>query len=523
MQIRSSRALGALVISFGLVASACSSSGEAKDDDTQGGDSSTEQTVANPCAPEGDETVPKALVRCGDESIAYVGTEIGNGTGIVIVVDDERYLLTNAHVIDPFAAADVIVAKETYEAMPVIGVDLVSDIAVLGPFDDDAELNPIPLTTGAEVERGDDAYVIGFPGELFDPDPDDLEPTIARGIMGRTRNDKDFDLTYFQSDASITNGQSGGGLFDLNGNLIGVTGMSWAEEYTLAVSASNVLDSVTAILDGDSDVWSRLIVDPESDELETELTIAVEAEIGMPALWIPPAAKSRDVELRFDHSDAVAVEVNDLFGEPIAASANILDHVRNVLSLSGMDQLGTPEELMEQVIGEIDDSVLEAEVEPGVLEFTIPADTGVSVQISSLTGADAVDLTVSSSAAFQFASTGFGTDRVDVGDSVDVVIDASTMARIIEVELDEGDTIEVSAVAAAEDLALAIIGPDGPLLGGLFFGDVDGAEFTDDELGGPLENRETTEYTAEVAGVHRIVVHTFSGYTTLARVTVEAA
>ncbi|HPB46973.1 MAG TPA: hypothetical protein PLP95_14065, partial [Microthrixaceae bacterium] len=109
------------LVALGLLGSGCTSS----DNGSGGGsaDTTTTTAVPNPCTPQGDETMAKALVRCGDASIAYLSTEDVSGTGIVIERDSKRYVLTNAHVIDPYDSADVILAGETYDAMEVVGVE----------------------------------------------------------------------------------------------------------------------------------------------------------------------------------------------------------------------------------------------------------------------------------------------------------------------------------------------------------------------------------------------------------------
>jgi len=524
------------LVALGLLGSGCTSS----DNGSGGGsaDTTTTTAVPNPCTPQGDETMAKALVRCGDASIAYLSTEDVSGTGIVIERDSKRYVLTNAHVIDPYDSADVILAGETYDAMEVVGVDLVTDIALLGPFDDDVEVAPIPLAGDVEVARGDDAFTLGFPAELFDPDPEDLEPTIARGIMGRQRTDKEFDVTYLQSDVLITGGQSGGGLFDQEGRLVGVTSMVWGSEYAFAVSAPDIDRSIDSILAGDGDTWPALTRDPESDRLVTTETLSL-AELGQSAaLTIPPAAEKRTVTITTDHAEAVTLEVTDPNGDALALSSNMATGVEQLMARmadgSGSGQfdglLGeegvdavTGTDLIEAFYGELDDSVTEAETEPGTLTFEVPADTRVHVDVDRLESDEAVEATLTSTVGFEVVRVGFATSTLEPGDSDEVVLAPSLPLHIIEVAVEAGQEITVDATAPAEDIALAVIPPDVDLISAVLFGSGEGVENVDKKESGPFENAEQLTFTAESAGTYRIVVGGYLGLTSLVRIALSAA
>ena len=86
--------------------------------------------------------------------------------------------------------------------------------------DQDRAPSPCTSSTRRACSTGDDLFLVGYPGEA---NTEDLKPTIADGILSRTRHTKVFDLSYLQTDASIGGGQSGGALVDTHGDVVGIS------------------------------------------------------------------------------------------------------------------------------------------------------------------------------------------------------------------------------------------------------------------------------------------------------------
>jgi hypothetical protein len=132
--------------------------------------------------------------------------------------------------------------------VPVIGWDLMADVAVLGPL----EAHPLPaippfdLTEGLAI--GADLFTIGYPGEV-ESFP---QPTISRGILSRYRRWSDQEVTYLQTDAALDAGQSGGVLASTAGAVVGMTvfGDSFGH-FGMALSIADVLPRVAALLAGE--------------------------------------------------------------------------------------------------------------------------------------------------------------------------------------------------------------------------------------------------------------------------------
>ncbi|MEM7679914.1 MAG: DegQ family serine endoprotease [Pseudomonadota bacterium] len=136
------------------------------------------------------------------------------GSGFVIDAD-EGFIITNNHVVRD--ADEVLITfhdDETIEA-EVIGRDEKTDIAVL-KVDTDKELIEVPLGDSDDMRVGDWVLAIG--------NPFGLGGTVTAGIVSarqRDINSGPYD-DYIQTDASINRGNSGGPMFNLNGEVIGI-------------------------------------------------------------------------------------------------------------------------------------------------------------------------------------------------------------------------------------------------------------------------------------------------------------
>ena len=135
------------------------------------------------------------------------------GSGFII--DEKGIVVTNNHVID--GAEDIVVqvnGEKKFNAK-VIGADPLSDIAVL-QLDTKDKFIPVKFGDSDKARIGDWVIAIG--------NPFGLGGTVTSGIIS-ARN-RSIGLSryedYIQTDASINSGNSGGPLFDMNGDVIGI-------------------------------------------------------------------------------------------------------------------------------------------------------------------------------------------------------------------------------------------------------------------------------------------------------------
>lgn len=142
---------------------------------------------------------------------------VGQGSGIVM--SEDGYILTNAHVVDGASKGIKVVLsdKTEYEAK-IIGMDTASDIAVIKiPA---KGLSPAQFGDSESVSVGEDVVTIGSPAGFYG--------SVTKGIVsGLDRQIKvensSISMSCIQIDAAINPGNSGGALLNMWGQVIGIT------------------------------------------------------------------------------------------------------------------------------------------------------------------------------------------------------------------------------------------------------------------------------------------------------------
>ena len=153
----------------------------------------------------------------GDGTVTQRGGSLGSG----FIISADGYIVTNNHVVAP-ARSDAVVEQITvtladrteYEA-EVVGRDELSDIAVL-KVDPTRPLPFVRFGDSTQVRVGDWVVAIGNPFGLGGTVTAGIVSAVHRNI-GATIYDR-----YIQTDASINSGNSGGPMFDLEGNVVGI-------------------------------------------------------------------------------------------------------------------------------------------------------------------------------------------------------------------------------------------------------------------------------------------------------------
>ena len=148
----------------------------------------------------------------GGEEQKRRGTSLGSG----FIIDGEGYIVTNNHVIQGAEDITVILRDETQLKAKLIGSDSRVDVAVLKV--EPPNKKPLPFTKFGDSDKvrvGDWVIAIG--------NPFGLGHSVTAGIIsarGRALSDSLDD--YLQTDAAINKGNSGGPLFNADGEVIGV-------------------------------------------------------------------------------------------------------------------------------------------------------------------------------------------------------------------------------------------------------------------------------------------------------------
>ena len=162
------------------------------------------------------------------------------GSGFII--DSKGIVVTNNHVIK--GAEDILVRIEggkEYEA-EVIGSDPLSDIAVL-QIKSNEKFKPVNLGDSDKARIGDWVIAIG--------NPLGLSGTVTAGIISARNRNIGINRyeDFIQTDASINQGNSGGPLFDMNGDVIGINTAILGREGNIGIGFSIPSNSAKIVID----------------------------------------------------------------------------------------------------------------------------------------------------------------------------------------------------------------------------------------------------------------------------------
>jgi serine protease Do len=163
------------------------------------------------------------------------GTSLGSG----FIVDGEGYIVTNNHVIQGAEDITVILRDDTQLKAKLIGSDARVDLAVLKV--DPPGKKPLPAVKFGDSDKtrvGDWVVAIG--------NPFGLGHSVTAGIIsarGRSLSNESLD-DYLQTDAAINKGNSGGPLFNTEGEVIGVNTAIYSPSGTNAGLAFSIPSNI---------------------------------------------------------------------------------------------------------------------------------------------------------------------------------------------------------------------------------------------------------------------------------------
>ncbi len=177
----------------------------------------------------------------------YQTTAAAAGSGFILTEDG--YILTNHHVIDDASTITVAMYDGTTYPAQLVGYDESNDIAVLKI--DATGLTPVVLGSSDDLNVGDSVLAIGNPlGELTfsltagTVSALDRQITLSSGVS----------MNLIQTDCAINSGNSGGALFNLYGEVVGITNAKYSSSgSTGEASIDNIgfaipIDSVRTIV-----------------------------------------------------------------------------------------------------------------------------------------------------------------------------------------------------------------------------------------------------------------------------------
>lgn len=169
-------------------------------------------------------TIEKAVDKVS-EAVVKISSPGGTGSGFFI--NENGFLITNYHVIEKETRIEVTVFRKAkngfettkYKKVKIAAINPFVDLALLKVEDlGDTKLPFVYLGDIDRIKAGEEVFAIG--------NPMGLERTVTNGVIS-TKNRAFEGLLYIQTNADINPGNSGGPLFNLAGQVIGVTNMGY--------------------------------------------------------------------------------------------------------------------------------------------------------------------------------------------------------------------------------------------------------------------------------------------------------
>ena len=182
----------------------------------------------------------------------YGYTYQASGSGFII--SEDGYILTNYHVIEGYSTVTVATYDGKTHDAKVIGYDQSNDIAVLQI--DAKDLKPVTLGDSSKMRVGDPVLAIGNPlGELTFSLTKGIVSAMSRSVTVESGTT----MSLIQTDCAINSGNSGGALFNMNGEVIGITNAKYSsngysneasiDNIGFAIPINNVKRIVSSIID----------------------------------------------------------------------------------------------------------------------------------------------------------------------------------------------------------------------------------------------------------------------------------
>lgn len=184
-----------------------------------------------------------SVVEISTESVvtgSFAQQYVQQGAGSGVIISQDGYILTNNHVINGANSVKVRLRDGTEYDATIIGSDSDNDIALLKV--NATGLSPATFGDSNSLAVGDYVVAIGNPlGELGGTVTDGIISALARKVTI-----EDTQMTLLQTNAQVNPGNSGGGLFNANGELVGIVNAKQSatevEGIAFAIPINNVLN-----------------------------------------------------------------------------------------------------------------------------------------------------------------------------------------------------------------------------------------------------------------------------------------
>ena len=171
---------------------------------------------------------------------------VGSGSGIII--SDDGYIVTNAHVLSSDGYHIVKTSNEKQYTAKIIGRDAKTDIAVVKI--EASNLTAAVLGDSDEIIVGEQVMAIGNPAGLSGTVTDGIVSAVNRKIKGDSTG---FEMNCIQTNADISPGNSGGALVNMYGQVIGITSSKYVsssyEGLGFAITINEAMPIIKELID----------------------------------------------------------------------------------------------------------------------------------------------------------------------------------------------------------------------------------------------------------------------------------
>ena len=173
---------------------------------------------------------------------------VQHGVGTGFVFDDRGHVVTNAHVVHGTSEIMVALSESDFRSAELIGIDPISDLAVIKPAGFWGVPNSLPAGSLADVRIGDEVLAVGYPFGIG--------KSATRGIVSGMERVMPFStwswmMPFLQTDAAISPGNSGGPLVDRCGRVIAVNtlGSLEGQNVNLSIPINSVQELVPQLIE----------------------------------------------------------------------------------------------------------------------------------------------------------------------------------------------------------------------------------------------------------------------------------
>lgn len=186
-------------------------------------------------------------ITCEITTTYYGQTTTGTSSGSGFVYSEDGYVVTNYHVVEGASSISFTTSDGTTYQAELVGYDDTNDVAVIKA--NATGLQPAKLGSSDELVVGDQVAAIGFPLSA-------QEATLTVGYISAKNRDvttSDVAINMLQTDAAINSGNSGGPLFNMSGEVIGITTAKYSGTTSSGASIEGIgfaipIDDVTGII-----------------------------------------------------------------------------------------------------------------------------------------------------------------------------------------------------------------------------------------------------------------------------------